>query len=197
MTNIKIITGSVRPGRFNIQAATWMYEFAKKREDIDVELLDLATINLPFYDEVSPPKQNQYEKQHTKDWSTMIKPADGFILVTPEYNHSYSPVLKNALDYLFYEWNHKPVAYMSYGSQAGGSRAIEHLRTIAAELKMYDLQEHILLSNYWEQMDEKGAFIFTSRHEEQATALLNSLVFWAKTMKKAREILRQKEIRSQ
>ncbi len=187
MITIKILAGSVRPGRFNIQPATWIYEIAKKRSDISVELLDLQQINLPFLDEAAPPSMNQYTKEHTKKWSKTIAEADGFIFVTPEYNHSYSPALKNAIDYLYYEWNYKPVSFVSYGSLAGGARAVEHLRGIAAEIKMYDLREQIMLPNYWENVSKEGKYQFTDRHEKSANDILGQLTFWAKIMKEARK----------
>jgi len=108
MVKIKIIAGSTRPGRFNIQPARWITEIAKARTDIETELLDLAEINLPFMDEPELPMQHKYSKEHTKKWAAKIGEADGFVFVTPEYNHSISPVLKNAVDYLFQEWNFKP-----------------------------------------------------------------------------------------
>jgi NAD(P)H-dependent FMN reductase len=186
MVNIKILIGSVRPGRFGIQPAQWIYEIAKKRSDIKVELVDLAKINLPFLDEPIPPSQRKYSKEHTKKWSSLIDKTDGFIFVTPEYNHSTSPVLKNAIDYLWYEWNYKPVSYISYGSAAGGSRAVEHLRGIAAETKMYDLRAQILFPNYWEHMNKEGKYEFNERHEHAANGMLDDLTFWSKKMKEAR-----------
>ena len=186
MTTINILTGSTRPGRFNIQPTTWIYGLAKQRKNITVELIDLETVNLPFYDEPVPALKHQYVHAHTKQWARTIGDADGFIFVTPEYNHSYSSVLKNAIDYLNLEWNYKPVSYVSYGSLAGGSRAVEHLRGSAAELKMYDLKEQILFPNYWENMDEKGSFKFMPSHEAQANTLLDSLTYWAEVMKDAR-----------
>ncbi len=186
MITIKILMGSVRPGRFNSQPANWIYEIAKKRTDVRFELIDLQEINLPFLDEPLTPSQNKYSKEHTKKWSKIIAEADGFIFVTPEYNHSVSPVLKNAIDYLWYEWHYKPVSFVSYGSLAGGARSVEHWRGIAAELKMYDLREQILLPLYWEHVDKKGKYPFSESQEEQANALLDSLIFWAKKMKAAR-----------
>ncbi|OGE25667.1 hypothetical protein A3C26_01745 [Candidatus Daviesbacteria bacterium RIFCSPHIGHO2_02_FULL_39_12] len=191
MIRIKIITGSVRPGRFNIQPATWIYEIAKKRIDMEAELLDLLNINLPFLDESVPPSQRQYSKGHTKKWSKIIKEADGFIFVTPEYNHGVSPVLKNAVDYLFYEWHYKPVSFISYGSLAAGSRAVEHWRGIAAEIKMYDLREQVMLSNYWENLDENGKYQFNDAHEKSANTMLDALTFWARKMKEARAELQK------
>lgn len=189
MIKIKILTGSVRPGRFNIQPAQWIYKIAKKRKDIEVEFLDLLEIKLPFLDEPAPPIEHKYSKTHTKKWSKIIDEADGFIFVTPEYNHGVSPVLKNAIDYLYSEWNYKPVSFVSYGSLAGGSRSVEHWRGTAAELKMYDLREQIMLPNYWDNLDKNGKYQFSQRHENSANEMLDSLVFWTKKMKQAREEL--------
>lgn len=191
MIKIKIITGSVRPGRFNIQPATWIYSVAQKRKDVSAELLDLLEIKLPFFDEPTPPSQKQYSKEHTKRWSKTIDGADGFIFVTPEYNHGVSPALKNAVDYLFYEWHYKPVCFISYGSLAGGARSVEHWRGIAAEVKMYDLREQIMLPNYWEHLDESGKYQFSKQHEQSANEMLDSLIFWAGKMKEARAELQK------
>lgn len=194
MVNIKIITGSVRPGRFNIQPANWILEIAKKCKEINTELLDLEKINLPFLDEPIPPMMQKYSKEHTKKWSAKIAEADGFVFITPEYNHSYSPVLKNGLDFLFSEWNYKPAAFISYGSLAGGSRAVEHLRAVSAELKMYDIREQIMLPNYWENLNEKGEYNFNELHKKSAEDMLNVLSFWARVMKLAREEINQKKV---
>jgi NAD(P)H-dependent FMN reductase len=183
---IKIIAGSTRPGRFNIQPAEWFFSIAKESKDATFELVDLEKINLPLLDEKNTPLEHKYEKDHTKRWSEIIDEADGFVIVTPEYNHSIPGALKNAIDYLYTEWNYKPVAYISYGSAAGGSRAVEHLRGVAAEQKMYDLREQILLSNYWENLDENGKYKFNDRHVDAAQKMIKSVVFWAQAMKEAR-----------
>ena len=185
--------GSSRPNRFVEQPAHWVYNIAKRRRDIEVELIDLKEVNLPFLDEPIPPSQNKYSKEHTKKWSKRIDEADGFIFVTPEYNHSTSAVLKNAIDYLFYEWHYKPVSFVGYGSLAGGARAIEHLRGIAGEIKMYDLREQILLPVYWEQLDKRGKYPFNKRHVDAANRILDDLIFWATQMKKARKELKNKK----
>ena len=186
MLTIKILTGSVRPGRFNLQPARWVYEIAKKRADIAVDLLDLQTMNLPFLDERNSPSQHKYENSHTKRWAATIGEADGFVFVTPEYNHSISPVLKNAVDYLYAEWNYKPLAFVSYGSVAGGSRAVEHWRGIAAELKMFDLREQVMLPNYWERLNETGEYQWSAGETKSAEQMLDTLVFWAGVMQEAR-----------
>jgi NAD(P)H-dependent FMN reductase len=191
MIAIKIVTGSIRPGRFNIQPASWLHSIAQKRQDIHTELIDLEKIALPFHAEPAPPMSGKYTHEHTKKWSQTINAADGFVFITPEYNHSFSPVLKNALDYLYHEWNYKPVVFVSYGSLAGGSRAVEHLRTVAAELKMYDLKDQILFPNYWDNLDSQGNFTFTLEHEKQAISMLDSLTYWAQIMKDARTKLQR------
>ncbi len=136
--------GSTRPGRIGEQVAKWAYEIASMRKDIEVELVDLLDYNLPLFDEPNTPKQNKYTKDYTKKWSEKISEADGYIFVTAEYNHSVPAAFKNAIDYLFYEWNNKSVGFIGYGVN-GGSRAIEHWRTIAGEMHLADVREHLLL----------------------------------------------------
>lgn len=189
MLTIKILTGSIRPTRFNLQPATWMFKLAKQRKDIKVELVDIQKINLPLMDEPVPPLQYQYSKPYTKKWAKIIAQADGFIFVTPEYNHSTSGAFKNAIDYLYHEWKYKPVSYLSYGSEAGGARAVEHLRGIAGEQRMYDLREQLLLPNYWDNLDEKGQYRFTDSDLKKANLMLDDTIFWAGVMKEAREKL--------
>jgi len=169
-----------------------MLKLAEERKDVEVELIDLAEVNLPFLDEPVPALMHQYSKDHTKKWAEKIGSGDGYIFVTPEYNHSYSAVLKNAIDFLNLEWNNKPVSFISYGSVAAGSRAVEHLRSVAAELKMFDLKEQMLLPNYWSGLNETGQFEFDEHHENQATALLDSLIFWSEVMKDARKKMANK-----
>lgn len=187
MLKIKVLAGSIRPGRFNIQPANWITDLASKNSDLDVELIDLQELDLPFYNEPKPAMMGDYELDHTKQWAKTIGEADGFIFVTPEYNHSYSPVLANALNYLNAEWNHKPVSFVSYGSQAGGARAVEHLRAIAGELRMYDLRDQVLLPNYYFRTDESGQYQFSEDEEKEANTMLADLAEWAAKLKVARE----------
>lgn len=189
MVKIGIIVGSTRPGRFGTQPANWLNELASKREDAEFELIDLAELDLPLLDEAAPPMMNQYSKDHTKQWSETVSGLDGFVFVTPEYNHSFPAALKNAIDFIFYEWNYKPVSFLSYGSAAGGARAVEHLRAIAAEMKMYDIREQVMLHSYWSDLNENGEYQFSVEHEKSATEMLDQLVFWADKMKDARNEL--------
>lgn len=190
---INIIVGSTRPNRFGITAASWFNDLAQNShlDGVDFELIDLAEINLPLLDEPVSASQHQYANQHTKDWSAKIAEADGYIFVTPEYNHSYPASLKNAIDYLYQEWNYKPAAFVSYGAGQGGSRAIEHLRGVAAQIKMFDLPEFVSIPNYWTQMTDQG-FQATDSQIAEAQAVLHSIAFWSAEMKASRDKLARK-----
>ena len=133
MTKIGIILGSTRPGRNGEAVAKWVYEIATQRTDAEYELVDLLDYKLPHLDEACRRRMGQYTQPHTQAWAAKIASFDGFVMVTPEYNHSTSGALKNAIDFLFAEWNNKAVGFVSYGS-VGGARAVEHLRLIAGEL---------------------------------------------------------------
>lgn len=145
MTRIAVILGSTRPGRNGEQVARWVLDHASRRDDATFELVDLADHPLPHLDEAVPPSRGRYEHEHTRAWAQKIASYDGYVIVTPEYNHSTSGVLKNAMDYLYAEWNNKAVGFVSYGS-AGGVRAVEHLRLVAGELQMADVRQQVALS---------------------------------------------------
>jgi NAD(P)H-dependent FMN reductase len=145
MTRIGIILGSTRPNRNGEQVAKWVYDIASRRSDAEYELVDLRDYPLPHLDEPLPPSMGQYQNDHTKAWADKIASFDGFVIVTPEYNHSTSGVLKNAIDYLYAEWNNKAVGFVSYGG-VGGARAAEHLRLVAGELQMADVRQQVALS---------------------------------------------------
>ena len=193
MVNIKYIIGSTRPNRFGPKPAAWLMELAENYKDkATFELIDLKEVNLPFLDEPQPPAMGNYAQDHTKAWAKRIDEADGFVFVTPEYNHSTSPALKNAIDFLGREWANKPVALVGYGSDAGGARAIEHLRNVVAWLSMFSLREHVIIPQYWEQLDDQGNFVPTEKQTEGAKRMLESLIFWAEQMQRARTDLAAK-----
>lgn len=145
MTKIGIILGSTRPGRNGEAVARWVLEQAQSRGDADYELVDLADYPLPHLDEAIPASRGMYEGEHTRAWAAKIDEFDGFVFITPEYNHSTSGVLKNALDYLYAEWNNKAAGIVSYGA-VGGARAAEHLRLILGELQIADVRGQVALS---------------------------------------------------
>ena len=135
MTRIMIIVASVRPGRIGLPIAQWARDRIEAAGH-EVDFADLAEVGLPFLDESAHPAKRQYEKAHTLAWSERVERAEAFVLVTPEYNHSYSPALKNALDFLFHEWNRKPVAFVSYGGVSGGLRGVVSLEPVLMALGM-------------------------------------------------------------
>ncbi len=188
MPKIKIILGSSRPTGFSEQPGVWLHEIGKTMESADFEIVDLTKVNLPFMDEPQPPMAGNYQNEHTKQWAKVIGEADGFVFVVAEYNHGYTPLLKNAIDFLYREWIHKPVAFLSYGAAAGGARAVEQLRGVVAQLSMYDLNEQVILPHYYLNMKE-GQYQFTERHEQEARTMLANVIFWADKMKPAREEL--------
>jgi NAD(P)H-dependent FMN reductase len=191
MPTIKVIVGSTRPGRFGIQPAEWIMDLAKSHTEARFELVDLAEVNLPLLDEPVPAIHGKYENDHTKAWSKIIDEADGFVIVTPEYNHSVPAALKNAIDYLAQEWRYKPVTFVSYGTEAGGTRAVEHFRAGLANLSMFDLRDHVTIPNFWLQQDESGKFTPNEYQQTEAQKMLESIVFWTGHLKPAREALRK------
>lgn len=194
MTSIAIIVGSTRPSRFGIQPAEWILNYAKKHygDKADFELVDLKAINLPLYDEPVSPSLAELTTEHGLNWQKIVAKYDGYIFEVAEYNHSMTAALKNAIDYAWHEWNYKPVSFVSHGSAAGGARAVEHLRQIAAEVKLYDLRDQVLLPHYYTNLDDNGQFIFGPEHDKQADALLTGLTYWAEKMQPLRAELLKK-----
>ncbi len=187
MTRIGIIVGSTRQNRFSRQAADWLLGVAQSRGDAEYEIIDLRDVNLPMFEEPISPAYGPPQDENAQRWGKLVDGFDGFVMITPEYNHSTSAVLKNALDYAYTEWNYKPVGFMSYGSPAGGSRAVEHLRGIVGELRMYDVREQILLPNYYLNLDEQGRFRFGETEEKAAHGVLAEVAHWAQHLRAGRE----------
>ena len=185
MLKIGIILGSTRPGRNGAAVAAWVLEQAQKRGDAQFELVDLADFHLPLLDEGVPPAMGQYSKEHTKIWSQKIASLDAYVFVTPEYNHSTSGALKNAIDFLYKEWNNKSAGFVSYGS-AGGVRAVEHLRLIMAELQVADVREQVALSLFTD-FENFSVFKPAPMHEKKVEAMLNQVISWGRALKTLRE----------
>jgi NAD(P)H-dependent FMN reductase len=143
---VAVILGSTRPNRRGEPVARWILERAVLRDDLDAELIDLAEVDLPIYDEPNPPIMGEYTHAHTKAWAATIAEYDAFVFVTPEYNRSIPAALKNAIDFLYHEWTDKAAGFVSYGADAGGARAIEHLRSVMGELRVADVRTMVPLS---------------------------------------------------
>ena len=136
MTRLMIIVGSVRPGRVALPVARWVERQVEQHGGFEVDFVDLAELQLPFMDEPNHPRQRAYTHEHTRAWSARVEAADAFVFVAPEYNHSYSPALKNALDYLNAEWWRKPVGFVSYGGVSAGTRGVAALSVVLTSLGM-------------------------------------------------------------
>ena len=192
-----VIIGSTRQNRFSEKPARYIFDELKKKENIQVELIDLRDWPLPFYDEVVSPAVNKgnYSNELGKKWAVKVGEADGYIMVTPEYNHGYSAVLKNALDWVFPEWNGKPVGFVSYGN-AGGARAIEQLRQVVIELQMVPIRSaiHIPTEVYLAVRHEKvpvNPELFKPLREgmrgDRVETFFNELINCAKVLKAAND----------
>ncbi len=181
MLRIGIITGSTRPARNNIAVAQWVFDLASRRDDAQYELVDIADYDLPLLDEPVPPSLGHYSKPHTLRWAQKIASFDAFVFVTPEYNHGISAALKNALDFLYAEWNNKAAGFVSYGG-VGGVRAVEQLRLIMAELQIADIRSQVVLSMFTD-FENFSVFKPESRHDAEIAALLDQLVAWGSALK--------------
>src|SRR5712675_2379564 len=185
MLKIAVIIGSTRPGRVGESVAKWVYEQAKKRTEAEFELVDIKDFNLPLLDEPVPPSLGQYSKEHTKTWAAKINSFDGYVFVTPEYNHSICGALKNAIDFLFREWNNKAAGFVSYGG-AGGARAVEQLRLVLAEVQMATVRNQVLLSMYTD-FENFSVFKPAPHHEKSVNAMFDQVIAWGDALKALRE----------
>ena len=185
-TRIGIILGSTRPGRRGEPVAKWVFEAASARPDADFELIDLADYPLPHLDEPLPASMGQYQNEHTREWSATISRFDGFVFVTPEYNHSTSGVLKNAIDFLYAEWNNKAMGVVSYGV-VGGARAAEHLRLIAGELQMAAVRTNVALSLFTE-FENFTEFKPKAQQSQVLGTLLDQVIAWSQALAPLRQV---------
>ena len=181
---VQIILGSTRQGRFGDKVGRWIHDIAAKREDLSAELIDLRDWPLPFFDEARPPASGHYAPE-ARGWAGKVAEADGYILVTPEYNHGYPAVLKNALDHIYTEWNNKPAAFVGYGGPAGGSRAVQQLRQVVVELQMVPLRHDIVMPLARRLFDADGTILDES-YNSRAAGLLDQLVWWSRLLRPAR-----------
>jgi NAD(P)H-dependent FMN reductase len=186
---VAIIIGSTRPGRNGEAVGKWVHEIAKKRNDVHYELIDVRDFNLPLLDEPIPPSMGQYSKEHTKAWSVKIDSFDAYIFVTAEYNHGIPGALKNAIDFLYKEWNNKVAGFVSYGG-AGGVRSVEQLRLVMAELKVATVRSQVTLSLFTD-FENFTKFKPASFQENSAHALLDEVIAWGGAFKTLRTDNRQ------
>jgi len=185
MIKVGIIVGSTRPGRHADAVANWVFEKAKTRTDAQFEVVDIKDFNLPLLDEPVPPSMAQYSLPHTKKWAQKVALFDAYIFVTPEYNHAPPAALKNAIDFLYAEWNNKAAGFVSYGASASGGRAVEHLRTVMAELQVADVRSQVLLSLFTD-FENFTTFKPSAVHDTALTTMLDQVVSWGGALKNVR-----------
>ncbi len=180
-TRVAVIAGSTRPGRRARSVAEWVCR--DRRPDLELTLVDLDEVGLPLLSEPTPAAFGDYTLESTRAWSESVGGFDAYVLVSPEYNHSTSAALKNALDHLYAEWRDKAVAFVGYGVD-GGVRAIEHLRTITAELGMAGVGPQVAL-NLFDDFTEDGCAPRPRQHEAR-DRMLTGLARWAESLRPLR-----------
>ena len=187
---IKIILASVRNGRFGDKPAQWILNHAKKIKGVSFELLDLKDYELPTFKEPISPSYvpGKYGKKEVDAWAKKIGEADGFIIVTPEYNHGYPATLKNNIDSIYKEWNKKAVAFVSYGS-TGGARVIQQLREVSIELQMSPIRNSVHIMSPWLLTEKDGSLKpgVLDVYDTNAKNLLTQLIWWAEALQTARK----------
>ena len=186
MTNLKIITSTTRPGRSGVAVEKWFAEYAASKSAFTLELLDLSVINLPFMDEPNHPRMQRYQHEHTKRWSAKINEADAFIIVLAEYNFGFPAPIKNALDFLFNEWMHKPVGFVSYGGVSGGLRSTQMLKQVVTTLSMMPIAAQVNIPFFAKLIDEKGVFHPNEIIIKSADHTLAELEKWSTSLKPMR-----------
>lgn len=188
---VSVIVGSTRPNRFAEEPARWILEHLRRHPHVDARLLDLLDYQLPFFEESVTPAalgDERYQHEAVMRWSAAIEESDAFVIVSPEYNHGYPGVLKNALDYLYREWNRKPVAFVGYGS-VGGARVIQQLRQVAVELQMVPVRTavHLALPPLLAHFQGGDVREELAREDAKADQMLDDLLWWTSALANRRE----------
>lgn len=188
MLNLHIIIASTRPEGRGGAVGAWFIEQARRHDKFNIEVVDLAEVSLPIFDEPRHPRLRQYEHAHTKAWSAVVERGDAFVFVTPEYNFNPPPSLLNALDFLVWEWAYKPAGFVSYGGVSGGLRGVQTIKLLVTALRMMPLPEAVAIPFFTQYFDgESGAFDPGEVQEQAATAMLDELLRWAAALKPMRQ----------
>jgi NAD(P)H-dependent FMN reductase len=184
---LMIVIASTRPGRTGLPVALWFRDLAALHGGFDLQIVDLAELNLPFLDEPNHPRLRLYAHQHTKDWSAQVDAADAFVFVTPEYNYGMPAALKNAIDFLHLEWQYKPVGFVSYGGISAGTRSVQQLKQVVTTLKMVPLSEAVSIPFVAQFIGDDGEVHANDSMESAADAMLNELARWTAALQPMRE----------
>jgi NAD(P)H-dependent FMN reductase len=172
---LHIVIASTRPGRVGQPVTDWFAARAREHGAFEVEIIDLAEIDLPFMNEPKHPRLRDYQHEHTRQWSAKVNEADAFVFVTPEYNHGFTAPLKNAIDYLHHEWAYKAVGFVCYGGVSAGTRALEMLKQVATTLRMVPVVEVVSIPFVAQFLDDDRKLQPNDVLEDAATAMLNEL----------------------
>ncbi|UTP37650.1 NAD(P)H-dependent oxidoreductase [Phenylobacterium sp. LH3H17] len=183
---LNIVICSTRPGRIGPSIGRWFHGAAQAHGGFEAELVDLAAFNLPVFDEPHHPRLRNYQHDHTKAWSASVEAADAFVFVTPEYNFSPPPAFVNALNYLFFEWNHKPASFVSYGGASGGLRAVQMEKLMLTSVKIMPIPEAVAIPMVGLQIDAEKVFTPTEGQAKAAPGMLDELARWAGALKPLR-----------
>ncbi|MFC4241855.1 NADPH-dependent FMN reductase [Gryllotalpicola reticulitermitis] len=175
MSTLLVIVASVRPTRVGGAVADWVLGHARSRASLTIEVADLRELDLPIMNEPNHPRLHDYQFEHTKRWSETAGAADGFVIVTPEYNHSISGALKNALDYLYHEWHGKPVGIVSYGGLSGGTRATVALQVVLSNFAMLGVTSNVEIPWVAQRIAEDETFTSDERLDRALEAQLDEL----------------------
>lgn len=182
--HIQIIIGSIREGRMAKPIADWAYDLLSERNDMSVELIDLKDWDLPMFDLARGPMAGNYDNDLQQRWSNKIAQGDGYLFISPEYNHGYSSVLKNAIDYLYHEWSRKPASFISYGG-LGGAHSTEQLRLVLIELRMAVMRDAVNILNVWGKVQD-GRFNADQKDMKSLDITVTELLWWSNALKMAR-----------
>jgi NAD(P)H-dependent FMN reductase len=191
MLHVKVIVGSTRPGRFSEKVLPWLTSELAKREEMQIEVLDLKEYELPYFDAPMSPayvQNGEYGSEAVRAWAKKIGEADAYIIIAPEYNHGYTAVLKNALDVVYGEWNNKAVGFVSYGS-VGGGRVVEQLRQVVVELQMASTRNAVHIQAPWFLLEENGDLKAGAldSYADTLGGMLDQLTWWGDALKTARQ----------
>ena len=183
MMHLQVVIVSTRKQRQGPAIARWFHAQAEEHAGFELELIDLAEVNLPLLDEPHHPRLANYEHEHTKRWSGIVSRADAFVFVTPEYNYGSPPSLVNALDYLLHEWAYKPVGFVSYGGISGGTRSVQMTKQIVTGLRMMPMVEAVNIPMFTQYIDRHThEFKPTEVQEKASVAMLDELARWAEAL---------------
>lgn len=187
MPRLAVIVASTRPGRVAPAVADWFVDAAREHGGFDVDLVDLAEVDLPFLDEPNHPRLKQYLHRHTRDWSARVEAADAFVVVTPEYNYGLPAVLKNALDFLHHEWAYKPVAFVSYGGVSAGTRGVQMTKQVVTTLRMHAVPDAVSIPFVQQFLDDAGRLQPNDTMAGAAKTVLDELAAVEQALRPLRE----------